>query len=326
MASTGSVTRRRSEDDEDEELEGTEEVQLPDGLALEASRLLEEFNALPSDDPKLEELLAVVREALSEPPAKLLVFTFFRRTLRYLGDALESQRIRFALVHGDVPDDDRQELRARFRLDRADPRALDVLVSTEVGAEGLDYEFCDRLVNYDIPWNPMRIEQRIGRIDRFGQMSPKVLIYNFVTPGTVEERVFMRCYERLGIFRDTVGDLEEVLGETVLALNRLAADTRLSPEQMAERAEQEADNVLRRAEEQRRLEAETPGLLGLDVALEDEELQVEREQRFVTADEMRDVVAEFLAREFPGATLTPWTATTLPSSTSTFRVRPSARP
>ena len=134
VASTGSVTRNRSEDDEDEELEGTEEVQLPEGLALEASRLLEEFNALPSDDPKLEELLAVVREALAEPPAKLLVFTFFRRTLRYLGDALEKQRIRFALVHGDVPDDDRQELRARFRLDRADPRALDVLVSTEVGA------------------------------------------------------------------------------------------------------------------------------------------------------------------------------------------------
>ena len=61
----------------------------------------------------------------------------------------------------------------------------------------------------------MRVEQRIGRIDRFGQQSPKVLIFNFVTPGTVEERVFMRCYERLGIFRDTVGDLEEVLGETV---------------------------------------------------------------------------------------------------------------
>ena len=96
---------------------------------------------------------------------------------------------------------------------------------------------------------------------------------------------------------------------------------------MAERAEQEADNVLRRAEEQRRLEAETPGLLGLDVALEDEELQIEREQRFVTADEMRGVVAEFLAREFPGATRSRlWPATTLPSSTSTFRARPSARP
>ena len=65
------------------------------------------------------------------------------------------------------------------------------------------------------------------------------------------------------------------------------------------------DNVLRQAEEQRRLEAETPGLLGLDVALEDEELQVEREQRFVTADETRGVVAEFLARAFPGAALTP---------------------
>jgi ATP-dependent helicase HepA len=61
----------------------------------------------------------------------------------------------------------------------------------------------------------MRIEQRIGRIDRYGQKSEKVLIYNFVTPETVEERIFFRCFERLGIFRDTIGDLEEVLGDRV---------------------------------------------------------------------------------------------------------------
>jgi ATP-dependent helicase HepA len=65
------------------------------------------------------------------------------------------------------------------------------------------------MVNYDIPWNPMRIEQRIGRIDRFGQRSDKVLIYNFITPGTVEERIFFRCFERIGVFRDTVGDLRK---------------------------------------------------------------------------------------------------------------------
>ena len=167
----------------------------------------------------------------------------------------------YEVVHGEIPDEDRYAIRARFRKPFIADDAIDVLLSTEVGAEGLDYEFCDRLVNYDIPWNPMKVEQRIGRIDRFGQHSEKVMIFNFVTPGTVEERVFARCFERIGIFRDTVGDLEEILGDTVQALNRLASDPTLTPEQAEERAQQEADNLLRRAEEQRRLEAETPNFL-----------------------------------------------------------------
>lgn len=306
IARTGSVVRRRIEDDEDDDAD-MEEVLLPDALVEEAASLLEQFRDLPPDDPKLDDLRRVVREALDDPdgPGKLLVFTFFRRTIRYLEEALRDHGVRFAVVHGDIDDDERQELRARFRLDRREPGAIDVLLSTEVGAEGLDYEFCDRLVNYDIPWNPMRVEQRIGRIDRFGQRSPKVLIFNFVTPGTVEERVFMRCYERLGIFRDTVGDLEEVLGETVQALNRLAADPRLTPKQVTERAQQEADNVLRRADEQRRLEAETPGLLGLDAALEDEARDIDGRGRFVTAGELRDVVDGFLQAGLGGGSLSP---------------------
>ena len=107
-----------------------------------------------------------------------------------------------AIITGKVQDEEREALRNRFRLPRTDPDAIDILLSSEVGCEGLDYEFCDRMVNYDIPWNPMRIEQRIGRIDRFGQRSEKVLIYNFVTPGTVEERIFFRCFERIGVFRE----------------------------------------------------------------------------------------------------------------------------
>ena len=304
---TRSVTRRRTEDDEDDGTGGSEEIGLSDELLREASALLEQFHSLPADDPKLDHLIGIVDEALNDEhgPRKLLVFTFFRRTLAYLARALEGHGVRFAVVHGDVDDDDRQELRARFRLDRSEPTAIDVLLSTEVGAEGLDYEFCDRLVNYDIPWNPMRVEQRIGRIDRFGQRSEKVLIFNFVTPGTVEERVFMRCYERLGIFRDTVGDLEEVLGETVQALNRVASDSSLTPDQAAERARQEADNVLRRVEEQRRLEAESPGLLGLDAALEDEASEIDGRGRFIHGDELRDLVECFLPGGLGGGSLAP---------------------
>lgn len=298
---TGKVQSRGDSDSEDDE----EEMLLPPELKDGAADLLEQARRLPPEDPKLDQLRQLLTDTLSadDGPGKLLVFTSFRKTIAYLERAVRTGEARIAVVHGDVDDDERQALRARFRLPRADRDAIDVLLSTEVGAEGLDYEFCDRLVNYDIPWNPMRVEQRIGRIDRFGQRSPKVLIFNFVTPGTVEERVFMRCYERLGIFRDTVGDLEEVLGETTAALNRLAADPRLTPEQAAQKARQEADNVTRRANEQRRLEDEAPGLLGLDAALLDEAEAIDAHGRFVTGEELREIVEGLLRDQLHGGSL-----------------------
>lgn len=296
---TGKVLSGGDTDSDDEQ----EEIALPAELADAAADLLEQARRLPADDPKLDQLQQLLAETVTaeDGPGKLLVFTSFRKTIAFMERALGTGRSRLGVVHGDVDDNERQSLRARFRLPRGDPDAIDVLLSTEVGAEGLDYEFCDRLVNYDIPWNPMRVEQRIGRIDRFGQRSPKVLIFNFVTPGTVEERVFMRCYERLGIFRDTVGDLEEVLGETTAALKRLAADPRLTPQQAAEKARQEADNVTRRADEQRRLEDEAPGLLGLDAALVDEAESIDARGLFVTGEELRLIVDGFLRDQLRGS-------------------------
>jgi ATP-dependent helicase HepA len=169
-----------------------------------------------------------------------------------------------------------------------------VLLSSEVGCEGLDYEFCDRLVNYDIPWNPMRIEQRIGRIDRFGQRSDKVLIFNFITPDTVAERVFYRCFERLGVFQDSVGDLEDVLGEITQDLNRVALDPSLSPQQVAERTRQISDNAIRQVEEQRRLDEESGSLLGLDDAFTNEVEEVVSGGRFVDESDLHCLIDAFL--------------------------------
>src|SRR5439155_22074222 len=94
--------------------------------------------------------------------------------------------VRVGSIHGDVKDDERRALRRAFALPAENPDAIDVLLSSEVRSEGLDFQFCEALVNYDIPWNPMRIEQRIGRIDRYGQANETVAIYNLITPGTVD--------------------------------------------------------------------------------------------------------------------------------------------
>ncbi|MBI4608003.1 MAG: DEAD/DEAH box helicase [Candidatus Rokubacteria bacterium] len=295
---TGKFTSAEITDIE-EEGDLPDELNIPSELLIEARALRERAHALPASDPKLEQFLHIVRETLasSEGAGKLLVFSFFLRTIAYLADELLKAGFRVGVVTGRVDEVEREHLRDRFRRPRAERDAIDVLISSEVGCEGLDYEFCDRLVNYDIPWNPMRIEQRIGRIDRFGQRSPKILIFNFVTPGTVEERIYFRCFDRLGVFRDTVGDLEEVLGEFVEILHKLVFDPSLTPAQVDERTRQAADNALRLAAEQRRLEEEAAGLLGLDVEFEDEVKEIAATGRFVAPDELRQMIDAFLAAE-----------------------------
>ena len=283
-----------TDDPEAEDLTGTLSAEL---LAV-AEELLAAAADLPDDDPKLDKLLDIVTATMGngEGPGKILVFSYFLNTIGYLRERLSAAGVRVGVVTGRIKDQEREELRDRFRLNRDDPQAIDVLLSSEVGCEGLDYEFCDRLVNYDIPWNPMRIEQRIGRIDRFGQRSDKVLIFNFITPDTVAERVFYRCFDRLGVFRDTVGDLEAVLGDITQDLNRIAFDPSLTPEQAQERARQIADNAIRHAEEQRRLDEESGSLLGLDDAFTEDVEDVLQGGRFIAEQDLRVLIDTFLGQ------------------------------
>lgn len=298
--------------------EEEEEFELPESLRRQAEDLSAQAWRLPAEDPKLDALLEIARTSRTAPGSgKLLIFSFFIHTLNYLETHLRAAGFRVGLITGQTPDDldedrtlqpgevTRGQLRDRFRRPSSDPESLDILLSSEVGCEGLDYEFCDRLVNYDIPWNPMRLEQRIGRIDRFGQRSDKVLIFSFVTPGTVEERIFFRCFERLGIFRDTVGDCEEVLGEMSLmeGLLALARNPQLTPEQVEVKARQMSDNALRIVEERRRLEQEAGGLLGLDQALMDETAAAQAEGRFIAPGELRGMIQFFLSKSEHGGAL-----------------------
>lgn len=277
------------------------ELVLPPDIQDLAKRLLHLGSRLPPDDPKLDRLLSILVATMEdEGPRKLLVFSYFLNTLHYLELAMSRRGYRVAAVTGRVPEEEREHLHARFRLRCEHPDAIDVLLSSEVGCEGLDYEFCDRLVNYDIPWNPMRIEQRIGRLDRFGQRSEKILIYNFITPGTVEQRIYYRCFERLGIFREALGDLEEVLGDLVRELNQAALDPQLTPEQAEEKAWQRADNLLRLIAERRHYEEESAALLSAEQFVADEVNDIVDSGRFVTPTQLEQMIAVFLVRQHGG--------------------------
>ena len=267
-----------------------------------AGRLKELAVELPGTDSKANQLLAIIDETVHNTEAgKLLVFSFFKHTLRYLHNIVSAVGVRVEVITGDTSTEDRDDLRQRFRLPKEDPEAIDVLLCSEVGCEGLDYEFCSRMVNYDIPWNPMKIEQRIGRIDRFGQKSPKIQIYNFITEGTVEEKIFYRCYERLGIFNSTIGDLEGVLGEVATELSMTAFDISLTEQQQTIRAQQLIDNVIRLAEEQRQFENASRELFIMDIEADDTSVTNERNAQIQW---QKHLLRSYLQKSFPAITCT----------------------
>lgn len=184
-----------------DEADNTESTPSEDAVVAIESRIrtiLDKTSTLDPFDPKLDALRKVIRDKQSLPNNKVMLFSSFRHTLYYLYEHLKTDGFRVGMIHGGTPDEERIEFRNRFELQRESDDGLDVLLFSEIGCEGLDYQFCDCIVNYDIPWNPMRIEQRIGRIDRNGQKSETVAIFNLITPGTVDAEIYERCLVRIG--------------------------------------------------------------------------------------------------------------------------------
>ncbi len=234
-------------------------------IRADIEALIDQAEGLDPHDPKVEALIKVLRDKDRMANNKALAFSTFRHTLAYIARHVADAGLRFGVVHGGVPDEERSELRRRFALLKDDPEALDVLLSSEVGGEGLDFQFCDLLINYDLPWNPMRIEQRIGRIDRYGQQSESVAIVNLVTPGTVDADIYRRCLMRIGVFHHAVGGSEEILGEITREIHNIAESFTLTPEQRAERLQQLGDNKIRQVQEEIALEEKQAELFGLTV-------------------------------------------------------------
>ncbi|WP_321336173.1 helicase-related protein [uncultured Cohaesibacter sp.] len=236
-----------------------------DGIRGEIEQLIAKAEDLDPTDPKIEAFIRALSDKAKLENNKALVFSTFRHTLAYLARHTEAAGLRFGLIHGSIPDDERASLRKRFSLPKDDPNALDVLLSSEVGCEGLDFQFCDFLVNYDLPWNPMRIEQRIGRIDRYGQKAEAVSIVNLVTPGTVDADIYQRCLLRIGVFQHAVGGNEEILGEITQQIHDIAESFVLTEDERSRRLQQLADNRIRRVREEQELEQKESELFGLNV-------------------------------------------------------------
>ena len=150
-------------------------------------------------DVKVEKLVELIDSLRSEDiNQKVIIFTEFVETVRYIKEYLEKYGYRVSTLNGSMSIDERNEAIREFKENS------DVFISTDAGGEGLNLQFANILINYDMPWNPMRVEQRCGRVDRIGQ-EKDVHIYNFILEGTVEKRVREVIEEKLSVILEEMG-------------------------------------------------------------------------------------------------------------------------
>ena len=292
---------KHATEDEDEENEArftSTEISALEPLARAALR---------SRDRKIEALFDMLTQAFGELKTdRVMIFSTFRGTLRYLAEKLGERGYSLEIMYGPTParDEDcrrgeksRERIAAEFRRGE-----FQILLASEVAGEGLDFEHCHVTINYDLPWNPMRVEQRIGRCDRIGQTSDKVYVRSLASEGTIESRILSRLYERLGVFERALGDLEVVLGETIASFERDLFKRGLTPLQQEERLERAAQAI--ENNEQHRELISRAGVISEQGRhlIDSDQMEIrEAETRFLSPVELAEFVLSILARRLPNS-------------------------
>lgn len=202
---------------DDDALDAEEMSDVIDAYAatvLDGALLQEEIDTLTGlvsrlgqiQESKAFELLEALDHLFkAHPDEKVLIFTGFKETQSFLRRVLEGNGHSVSIFNGSLSLDEKEDAVRAFRTKHR------VLISTEAGGEGRNFQFCHILLNYDLPWNPMKVEQRIGRVDRIGQ-SRTVQIWNLACRDTVEERILGVLEHRIGLFEESVGSLDPILG------------------------------------------------------------------------------------------------------------------
>lgn len=246
------------------------------------------------DDAKIDKLVEICNGVKSAGASKLIVFSIFKFTVRYLEIRLAKLGYKVFAIHGDIKE--RETIIQQFK----NCNEFAILLSTEVGSEGLDMQFCSHLVNYDLPWNPMVVEQRIGRIDRFGQKASAVHIYNLVVSNSIQEDIYSRLLERVGVFQGVIGDLEMILEEMGTKFKDLERDLYSMNLTPAER-ELKIRDIEKAIENQKiQLEEVEEGMtnaLSNDVYFQNEISKIRSNRLYVTEDELINYIRMLVAEK-----------------------------
>jgi len=231
---------------------------------------------------------------------KVIIFSFYRGTLAYLYKRLGKAGIHVVQIHGGIPHEDRKEIVDGFNSEGG-PR---VLLSSEVGSEGIDmHEYCRCLINYDMPWNPMRVEQRIGRIDRVGQKAERLSIIHLKVKDTIEERVYDRLHHRLELFSNSLGDLESVVGNIVKDLTVELLSNKLTPDEEEQRIAEKERILHQKLKDLEMLEESGDMLIALSDYVQKKIDEDRGKGRFIQPAELELYIKDFFGRKYQGTTI-----------------------
>lgn len=260
---------------------------------------LASVKTLTAYDSKYKRLVEILTDYFKEHPnEKVVLFTSFRATIAYLFDRLTKDGITsISLMGGGKVSKD--EIIKQF----ATPDGPQVLLSSEVGGEGIDLQFCRVIVNYDMPWNPMRVEQRIGRIDRLGQKAPKITIWNLYYEETIDARIYERLYKKLDLCRHSLGDFEAILGDQIRILTIDLLRGHLSPKQQEERIEQTAIALENIRKEEERLEQGASQLLAYGDYILNQIKAARDLHRWISDNDIKSYVLDYIRQNFPGGSI-----------------------
>ena len=191
---------------------------------------------------------------------KVIVFTAYRRTQEHLAQVLNGAGVSHVLYHGALSRREKEAAVGAFRSE------VPVLLSTEAAGEGRNLQFCHQMVNFDLPWNPMQIEQRLGRLHRIGQ-DHDVVVVNLVARGTIEERVLSVLESKINLFELVVGELDMILGrvEDDYDFERVVFDAHVQSRDMDElghRLGEVGDHLARARQEYLRTRERIDSLVG----------------------------------------------------------------
>ena len=263
------------------------------GIAREVG----DFDALQAADTKFAALERSLKDYWRDHPGrKVVLFAFYRNTLYYLQERLARAGVRTAVLHGGM---DKHAVLRQFES----PDGPTVLLSSEVASEGVDLQFSSLVVNYDLPWNPAKIEQRIGRIDRIGQAERKILIWNLVYADTLDDRVLERLLLRLNIFKTAIGSMEEILGATVRELSQDLLSHHLTPEREKARIDRAKVAVETLRQKQEELEANATQLMGHGDFIQNKVKAAHELGRYIRGEDLLAFSRDYLEKEFPGSRL-----------------------
>jgi len=255
------------------------------------------FDALRESDSKFRELFKHLKAYWRDyPEKKVVLFAFYKNTLYYLRERLAEVGIESVVLHGGM---DKPKILKSFEA----PGGPRILLSSEVASEGVDLQFSSLVVNYDLPWNPAKIEQRIGRIDRIGQEERQILIWNVMHEHTLDEKVHDRLLARLDIFREALGSMEEVLGEKVKELTGTLLSHRLSPEAEIRAIDQASVAIETLRRQQTELEAQATQLIGHGDFIQNKVRAARELGRYLRGEDLLAYVRDFVERQFEGTRL-----------------------